>query len=153
MYKSKSIPLLFCTLLITGCASVAMESTEKSNQAKKFNNPPANSAGLYVYRKGQIAPQSKKDIILNGECLGESANNTFFYKEVTAPASHVIATESEFSPNVIEIYVEAGKNYFIKQFIKIGLFVPGAGLALVDEDTGKNAVTKISLAKSGNCSK
>ena len=67
----------------------------------------------------------------------------FFYKEVTAPASHVIATESEFSPNVLEIYVEAGKNYFIEPFMKIGLFLPGAGLKLVDEDTGKNAMTKI----------
>ena len=47
-----------------------MESTEKSNQAKQFNNTPANSAELYVYRTGPTAPKSKKDIILNGECLG-----------------------------------------------------------------------------------
>jgi hypothetical protein len=29
--------------------------------------------------------------------------------------------------------VEAGKNYFIEQFIKLGVFVGGAGLEQVDE--------------------
>ncbi len=50
------------------------------------------------------------------------------------------------------LYVEAGKNYFIRQIIKMGVFVGGAKLERVSEDEGKAEVSKLSLAESGECS-
>jgi hypothetical protein len=47
---------------------------------------------------------------------------------------------------------EAGKLYFIKQFIKFGVFVGGAGLNLVDESEGKKQIQELNLATRGNCS-
>ena len=47
---------------------------------------------------------------------------------------------------------EAGKNYFIRQFIKIGVFIGGAGLEQITEERGKVAVTKLEMAKPGRCS-
>jgi hypothetical protein len=44
-------------------------------------------------------------------------------------------------------------NYFIRQYIKIGLFVGGAGLELVDEEEGKKDVSKLGMATKGTCSK
>lgn len=63
-----------------------------------------------------------------------------------------MATESEFSPNKLEMFFEAGKNYFIRQYIKLGAFVGGANLELVPEATGKEAVSKLDMAQSGKCS-
>ena len=38
-------------------------------------------------------------------------------------------------------------NYFINQYIKMGVFVGGAGLELVNEEEGKKAVASLDLAK------
>jgi hypothetical protein len=130
-----------------------MESPEKNAQAKLFSPPASDKVGLYIYRDGLFGAALKKDIWVNGECLGESASSVFFYKELQGDKEHSVSTESEFSPNALVVHMQAGKNYFIRQFIKMGLFVGGAGLETVARDTGKKAITQLSLAESGNCSK
>ena len=117
--------------LVTGCASVPMESGEASNQAKKFNAPSQGKAGVYVYRTSGAGTALKKDILIDGNCLGETAPNVFFYDEVAGNVEHTVATESEFSANEIKLVMQAGINYFIRQYIKLGVFVGGAGLEVV----------------------
>ncbi len=143
---------VICLLaLFTGCASVKMESKEASDQAKQFAQPETGKAGLYTYRDSFAGKALKKDIWLDGKCIGESAPDVFFYTQITS-GNHVISTESEFSPNDLAVLVEAGKNYFIRQYIKLGVFVGGAGLELIPEEQGKAAVAKLHLATPGACS-
>lgn len=63
-----------------------------------------------------------------------------------------IASESEFSPNEIKLAVANGINYFIKQYIKMGVFVGGSNLEVVGETEGKEAVKSLEMAKKGTCS-
>lgn len=144
-----SLIILFA---LTGCASVKMEDKATTERLKQFAQPTAGNAGLYIYRDSSLGSALKKDIWVDGKCIGESAPKVFFYTEVEGNKEHKIATESEFSPNEISLMVEAGKNYFIRQFIKFGVFVGGAGLEIIPEDKGKSAVQKLELASSGKCS-
>ena len=64
-----------------------------------------------------------------------------------------MSTESEFSPNDLLLKTDAGHNYFIRQFIKMGVFVGGAGIELVDEEKGKKDTAQLALAKKGSCNK
>ena len=143
---------ILATLLITGCASVEMAPKEESAKAKQFNAPSAGNAGVYVYRNSFVGKALKKDIWIDGKCIGESASDVFFYAEVAGDAKHKVDTESEFSPNTLEIMFAAGKNYFIRQFIKLGVFVGGAGLEEIPEEQGKADVAKLEMAKPGKCS-
>lgn len=93
----------------------------------------------------------KKDIRVNGNCLGESAPDVFFYTQVDGGKKNKIETESEFSPNFMELFMDAGKNYFVRQFIKMGAFVGGADLEQIPEEQGKADIAKLGLAKSGTC--
>ena len=77
----------------------------------------------------------------------------FFFTEVKGNETHTIATESEFSPNELTLATEAGKNYFVRQYMKMGVFVGGAGLETVDEVQGKAAVQRLGMALPGNCSR
>ncbi len=43
--------------------------------------------------------------------------------------------------------------YFIRQYIKPGVFVGGAGLELVSDEDGKKSVSKLKMAAKGTCSK
>ncbi|WNZ55849.1 DUF2846 domain-containing protein [Microbulbifer sp. ANSA003] len=151
MYKKLAV-LSIATSLFAGCASVPMESDELSNKAKEFNSPTEGNAGLYIYRASGPGTTLKKDIWVNDECVGQSAPNVFFYQEVIGDKEYKVSTESEFSPNDLLVDVKAGENYFIEQYIKMGVFVGGADLKLVESEEGKADITKLKLAKAGECS-
>ena len=138
--------------LISGCASVPMESKEASVKAKQFNPPAAGNAGLYIYRDSFVGKALKKDVWLDGKCLGETAPDVFFYDEVKGDQEHKVSTESEFSPNDLAIQTAAGQNYFIRQYIKLGVFVGGANLELINEAEAKKAISSLELAQKGTCS-
>jgi Protein of unknown function (DUF2846) len=142
---------ILSTVALAG-ASVDMAAKADSAKAKEFNPPSAGNAGVYVYRDSFVGKALKKDIWIDGKCIGESAPDVFFYAEVAGGKTHKVDTESEFSPNTLETMFDAGKNYFIRQFIKMGVFVGGAGVELIPEEQGKQAVAKLEMAKSGKCS-
>lgn len=144
--------MLSGTLVISGCASVEMASEAESARAKEFNPPSQGNAGVYVYRDSFVGKALKKDVWIDGECIGETAPDVFFYTEVEGGKTYKLDTESEFSPNTLELMLAAGKNYFIRQFIKMGVFVGGAGLEQVPEEQGRIAVSKLDMAKPGKCS-
>ncbi len=150
--KIVSVAFLTATLVISGCASVDMASKAESEKAKEFNPPSQGRAGVYIYRDSFVGKALKKDVWIDGKCVGESAPDVFFYTEVEGGKTHKVDTESEFSPNTLELMFEAGKNYFLRQFIKMGVFVGGAGLEQIAEDEGKTAVSKLDMAKPGKCS-
>lgn len=150
--KIVSLAIVAASLLLTGCASVEMASKEESTKAKQFSAPSANNAGLYIYRNSALGGALKKDIWVNDKCIGESAPHVFFFTEIEGGKVHKLSTESEFSPNDLALTAESGKNYFVRQYIKMGAFVGGAALEVMTEQQGKTDLASIELAKSGNCS-
>lgn len=136
---------IFLAILVTGCASVPMETKENDLAAKEFNKPADNQAGLYIYRNSAVGQDLKKNVYLNDVLVGETANKVFFYKLIS-PGNYKLSTESEFSDNSINFEAEGGKNYFVEQYIKMGVFVGGADLRIVPEEEGMAAVLKCNLA-------
>lgn len=145
---------IISAIALTGCSSsVPMESKETTKQAQQFNAPSPQTAGLYVYRKDAYVGQAlKKDVWVGTECIGETANGVFFYKEVEADKSLELSTESEFSPNKLTIDAKNGELYFIEQYVKMGAFVGGADIQVSTTEAGKEEVLKLNMAKGGNCS-
>lgn len=147
------LAIALSVMFFSGCSTVPLEPEEVSQAAKLFKNPSEGKAGLYVYRNSFVGQALKKDIWIDNKCLGESANNVFFYQDIKGDEEHKISTESEFSPNELVLKTESGKNYFIRQYIKMGVFVGGANLEMVDEEEGKKAIAELDMAKKGICSK
>ncbi|WP_298145216.1 DUF2846 domain-containing protein [uncultured Acinetobacter sp.] len=148
---NKLVLAILLSLGFIGCASVPKVDPKG---LQKQQNIQAGQAAIYVYRSNSILGSAlKKDVWLNGECLGETARGVYFYKEVEAGKKHIVSTESEFSPNHLNITTESGKKYYVQQYIKPGVLVGGANIKLVDEVEGKQAIEKYSLAVEGTCSK
>jgi hypothetical protein len=144
---------------LAGCGSVPMQSQEVSETAKLFPLPPQGKAGLYIFRTdtlraGFVGGLLKKDIWIDGKCIGESAAKTFFYEEVAAGGEHTISTESNpfLVPNELELIPEAGKNYFIEQYMEMTLGGAKAKLRLVDEEAGRAGVARANMVANGTCS-
>jgi len=155
MNKSKLVLLVLglSVMFFGGCSTVPLEPKEMSESAKSFNTPPEGKAGLYVYRDSFVGQALKKDIWINKKCLGETANGIFFYKNVEGNKKHILSTESEFSANNLSIEARSGKNYYVRQYIKMGVFVGGAGLKMIEEKEAQKNISKLDLAKKGICSK
>ncbi len=139
-------------LVLTGCASVELAPPAESAKAKQFAAPSEGNAGIYIYRNSMVGKALKKDLWVDGKCVGESAPDVFFYTEVAGGKVHAVETESEFSPNKLEMMFEPGSTYFIRQFIKMGVLSGGADLEQVPAAQGKADIADLSLAQSGNCS-
>lgn len=144
----KLLILLPLTILsfLTGCASVPMASLDEDNIKKQFTAPAQGTSGIYIYRNTNLGGALKKNVYLDGKLIGETAPMTYFFKRVES-GEHTLSTESEFSDNDLILQAESGKNHFINQYIKMGLFVGGAGLKLVSEKEGRKGVLECGLAK------
>ena len=142
--------LIFIVVLLSaylsGCASVPMASEEDDRLRKEFSAPAEGTAGLYIYRNSNFGAALAKSVYIDGEHIGETAPMTYFYKQVKS-GEHKLSTESEFSDNDLSIQTEDGKNYFVRQYIKFGVFVGGANLELMTEDEGQKGVLECKLAK------
>jgi len=138
--------ILLVSFNLSGCASVPMGSKEEDSARKEFSPPSQGMAGLYIYRHSIFGSSLKKAIYVDDIFIGESASRTYFYVEVQ-PGKHKLSTQSEFSNNDLIIDTESGRNYFIQQYIKVGVFVGGANFELALEEAGKRGVRKSKLAK------
>lgn len=114
-----------------------MASKEQSAKAKEFQLPPEGQTGAYLYRNSVLGKALSKDLRIDGNCVSVSAPDVFFYTQVDGGKTRTVETESEFSPNKLELFFESGKNYLIRRFIKVGLMVGGADLEQVTEAQGK----------------
>jgi hypothetical protein len=134
----RSLMLVVSLMAITGCASTPMAPKEQDATSKTFKTPSPNMAGIYIYRNSSFGKTLLKTVSIDKTIIGATATYTFFHREITA-GEHTLATQSEFSDNELQINTEAGKNYFIHQYIKMGVFVGGQVLSLCQTRKDKKA--------------
>jgi hypothetical protein len=97
-------------------------------------------------RNSNFGAALAKVLYVDGQIVGATAPMTYFYREVS-PGQHTLSTQSEFSNNDLIIMTDQGINYFVRQYIKFGVFVGGSNLELVSEEDGKKGVSECNLAK------
>jgi len=146
--KNRCLLLLaLCLLaLTTGCATVAMMPAEDDTRAKTFavNSGKAN---IYLYRNETFGAAIKMPVSVNGKMAGQTASKTYLLWEVD-PCVYDISSITE-KTSTIKLIVESGKNYFVWQEVKMGLFAARSELKQVDEATGKQGVAECARAESG----
>lgn len=142
MRKRIYVLLTIFGLLLVGCASVPMANIERDNAAKTFA-PQADKANIYVYRNETFGAAIKMPVVLDGRLVGDTASKTYFLF-VVPPGEHKLITKAE-NDSILPLMVEAGRNYFVWQEIKTGLWAARAKLQLVDESTGRKGVEECKL--------
>lgn len=133
-------------MLLTGCAvSVPMASIEQDAKAKEFS-PTQNKASLYIYRNESIGMAIPMTVSVNGKTLGQTAAQTYFWLNVT-PGKYNVQSHTENLSN-LSLSLEAGRNYFVWQEVKIGMLTPKSLLQRVDDNAGHAGVTESKLIAS-----
>jgi hypothetical protein len=135
---------LLISIALVGCASVPMDDPKLDATAKTFQAPPADKAGIYIYRNEAIGGSIKMAVFVDGKSIGDTAAKTYFYKEL-APGKHTVESKSENS-DLIEVDLKPGTLAFVWQEVKMGVMYARTKLHLVGEQEGKKGVQESKLA-------
>ncbi len=127
MKKILMLLTLVFSVYLSGCATVPMATTENDQLRKQFSAPVEGKAGVYIYRNSNFGSALTKTVSIDGQLVGATAPMTYFYREVS-PGNHTLSTQSEFGNNDLIVATNPGLNYFVRQYIKMGVFVGGANL-------------------------
>jgi len=139
MKKLFAVALVAASLV--GCASVPMGDAKQDAALKTFTVAP-DKAGIYIYRNETMGAAIKMDVALDGAPIGQTAANTYLYKEV-APGKHTVTSQGE---DKLEVNAAPGTLTFIWQEVKMGMMAAGSKLHLVDATQGKKGVNETQLA-------
>ena len=140
--NSAAILLLSASVLLSGCASVPMADVGKDAEAKQFS-PPKEGANIYLYRSESMGMVAKMSVVLDDRLVGDTAAQTYLLLHVT-PGKHTIVSKSE-NDSTLNVTVDRGKNYFVWQEVKMGMWAPRSQLHLMDDEEGKHGVSQCKL--------
>lgn len=140
---NRALLALVISAALTGCASVPMGDPARDTALKTFQVAPGKAA-IYVYRNESMGAAVKMDVLVNGENIGETAANTYLYKEV-APGKHTVASKAE-NTDTVEVELKPGSIAYLWQEVKMGLMYARTKLHLVSEQEGKKGVLETRLA-------
>ncbi|MCA1826919.1 MAG: DUF2846 domain-containing protein [Myxococcales bacterium] len=128
--------------LTCACASVPMAPPDADLAAKKFE-PPAGHANLYVYRNETFGSAIRLSVLLDEMQLGSTAAKTYLYAPIS-PGKHRLVSKAE-NDSSLELDVEPGKNYFLWQEVKMGVWSARSLLQQVDDQRGKEGVLECQM--------
>jgi len=130
--------------LLAGCASVPTADPALDAAAKALT-PPAGMGSIYVCRGGGVGTALRFQLAVDGLTKGALAPGTYQWITV-APGEHsIVASGSENSAEV-KVTVEAGKNYFFRMGVNMGVMTGRVRLDPIPEDEGRERVAKSKLA-------
>lgn len=132
-------------LLLSGCASVPMAPLDQDSKAKDFS-PNPNKASLYIYRNESFGAAIPMTVAVNGKTLGQTAAQTYFRLNL-APGKYNVESHAE-NVSILSLTTEAGKNYFVWQEVKMGMWMARSLLQQTDETTGRAGVMESKLIAS-----
>lgn len=129
-------------LLLVGCASVPMAPADLDAKAKQFTTV-SNKSNLYIYRNEHFGRAIPMTVSINGKVLGQTAAQTYFWLQL-APGQYNLDSHTENVSN-LNLTAEPGKDYFVWQEVKMGLWAARSQLQMVDEKTGRDGVLESKL--------
>jgi hypothetical protein len=124
-----------------------MASVEADSSAKQFV-PRTNYSNIYLYRSEVFGSAVAMTVSLDGKVMGRTGPQTYFLWEV-APGKHEIASHTE---NTAKITIDAkeGRNHYVWQEVKMGMWQPGSQLQEVNEEEGRKRVLECKRVSVGD---
>lgn len=158
--KKQTFLLLACLFLLghTFCqnadstAAAAPAATEKKELSRKEKDemakgltPAEGKALVYILRPTAFGALIRMTVKCDTVPIGSTKANNYIYAMLD-PGPHTLISHSE-NTFKLDITLEAGKTYYIKQQVKMGIAIAETGLVIIDEQEGQKYLKKCKLAK------
>lgn len=137
-------PILIIILLLSGCASTSKAPESSSNEAKNFNAPHGKGT-VFLYRTGRaVGAVGQLKVKVNSTDAGGTGPGTFFRWDLT-PGTYTFSSSTSESSAVVQLDVEVGKVYFLRQDARMGVNSGRVTLVEVDSKRGESEVKNCQL--------
>lgn len=143
---AKKIGLVLCLFLLYGCATAMVANLTKHKDHYAPSSDP-NLGLIYFYRESEFAGSLRTVYIdVDGKRGGALNSGTYFVYETT-PGEHVATVEDWLGEDPSRtIRVEAGKSYYVKGGVKMGIWDTVPYINLVAREEGEGAVKSLNYA-------
>lgn len=129
----------FIFILFSSCATIPRLSKELDSAAKTFETT-TEKANIYIIRDELIGGAVGMPLDINGQLLGKTSALTYILA-IVKPGTQNIVSHAE-NDSTLSLDVEPGKNYFVWQEVKMGVFMARTKLHSIGETEGKAKVLK-----------
>jgi len=102
-------------------------------------------ADVYVIRNSSIGSLVKIGVECNGVAIGSTKAKQYVYT-VLDPGYYTFVSKTPENSASLGITLEAGKTYYIKQQVKMGIIAARTGLELMNDLDGKKALNDCKLS-------
>ena len=145
MMRLASLSIIFLiTLVLLGCATTSKAPSEKSEEAKSFE-APENKGSVFLYRTGRVVGAAGQlGVKVNGIDAGGTGPSTFFRWDLN-PGTYTFLSSTGESSATVQLNVEAGEVYFIRQDARMGISSGRVSMEEVDSNKGRNEVKDCKL--------
>jgi hypothetical protein len=142
MNLTRRLTLVLCVAALAGCAS----GPKFSEMQSKIPALKANEGRIYVYRDSIFGAAMVPAVYVNGQEVGRSLANSFFFID-RPPGEYKVSATTEVEKSV-SLALAAGESKYVKVSIGFGLFAGRPNFELINEAGAKAALQSLSF--SGN---
>lgn len=122
--------VIAAAIFLTGCAATGPRYAEVEASLPTLRS---GYGRLVVYRSGGLGVAVQPDIKLNGEVIGQSQPEGFFFVDRTA-GRYTVSARTEIE-TTLDAELEEGRTTYVQTSITMGLFVGHPRLTLQSEST------------------
>jgi len=139
----KTIYLLL--FIFMAYASYSQETKAEKDSIARNHSPVEGKAIVYFLRPTSFGALIKMNIECDSVHIGSTYAGKYVYTILDTGLHHFISRAENNAS--LDIKLEAGKLYYIKQKVKMGFLFAETGLELADEKDGKKYLGKCKLSK------
>jgi hypothetical protein len=126
-------------------------SRKEMDLRAKALTPAEGKALIYILRPSGFGALIRMNLECDSVHIGSTKAENYVYAMLN-PGAHTLVSKAENNTS-LEVTLEAGKTYYVKQQVKMGFVYSETGLKLVDEQEGQKYLKKCKLAKDNVASK
>jgi hypothetical protein len=142
MNLNRRLVLALCVAALAGCAS----GPKFSEMQSKIPALKSNEGRIYVYRDSLFGAAMVPAVYVNGQEVGRSLANSFFFID-RPPGEYKVSATTEVEKSV-SLALAAGESKYVKVSIGFGLFAGRPNFELINEAGARTALQSLSF--SGN---
>ena len=137
------IVFLICSLIFT-ISVFGQEVQQNKDSIAKSLTPIGGKAIVYIVRPTGFGFLIRMKLYCDSIFIGSTMAQNYVYLAVDS-GKHIFISKSE-NKSKLELLVEPGKIYYLKQQVKMGFLYAETSLKLLDEAEGKKYLNKCTLS-------
>ena len=127
------------------CGTEKVDYKQNTDKAQHPTpEPPADKSLVYVLRTSMLGYKINSKLAVDGKWMGVNRGKTYFFFTVD-PGKRYFCSEAE-NQDYLSLDVEAGKTYYLKQRVEMGMWKARTDLVALDEAKGKEELKDLNLS-------